>query len=299
VAFVGGGRRGGGAPTARGWALAPSARPSGFAAPPSAHQVQGRRRGDLLRVRADRGETRIGEVGASQLDTIVRSGAAVVLDVYATWCGPCKLLEPTLEALAERFESAAWAGGSSKAEVEVVRLDSDEHPGKASALGVEGLPTVIFFKNGAEVGRFEGVVSLDELEGAAAKMFGMGGLASAAPASSAAQLFSMEGVELAIQTEDALVLGVLAGGRFADDSAALASSLMILRRRLPTDSVTPRIATADASMLAGLAEALELNDLPAVVIFEAGTKLAQIQGKAAGATGPGELSSVVNKLFGE
>ena len=71
----------------------------------------------------------------------------LLLDVYATWCGPCKLVAPALQALAEKF------GGA----LRVAKLDSDAQSQMASELRVQGLPTILFFRNGREVSRVEGV----------------------------------------------------------------------------------------------------------------------------------------------
>lgn len=87
------------------------------------------------------------DVGAQELDAAVRSGAPVVLDVYAVWCGPCKLLEPALERLQQELNRDEEVA-------QVLRIDSDLHSAKATELGVEGLPTVIFFNRGAGLRSF-------------------------------------------------------------------------------------------------------------------------------------------------
>jgi len=71
----------------------------------------------------------------------------LVVDVFATWCGPCKLMAPQLDAL------AASAGER----VRVAKLDSDAHSKLSTELQVHGLPTVIFYSNGKEVHRLEGM----------------------------------------------------------------------------------------------------------------------------------------------
>jgi len=71
----------------------------------------------------------------------------LLLDVFATWCGPCKLIAPQLEAL------AAKAGDRCR----FAKLDSDAEPQISSELNVQGLPTLIFVRDGAEVHRLEGV----------------------------------------------------------------------------------------------------------------------------------------------
>ena len=72
-----------------------------------------------------------------------------LLDFWAPWCGPCKMMNPILEELAKEF-----AG-----KVEIVKINVDEQPEESSKYGVMSIPTVIFFKEGKEKGRkvgFEG-----------------------------------------------------------------------------------------------------------------------------------------------
>ncbi len=86
----------------------------------------------------------------------VSGGAAtpLLLDVYATWCGPCKMMAPQLD------EAAAELGDK----VRVAKIDSDEYPDWAGRLQVKGLPTVIVFDgNGKEVERVEGALMKDQL----------------------------------------------------------------------------------------------------------------------------------------
>lgn len=71
----------------------------------------------------------------------------MLLDVYATWCGPCKLIAPQLESLAAKLKERA----------RVAKIDSDLEPQMSSQLRVQGLPTLIFYRDGAEVHRVEGV----------------------------------------------------------------------------------------------------------------------------------------------
>ena len=72
----------------------------------------------------------------------------VVVDLWAEWCGPCKVLGPVLE-------NAAQAGGGQWL---LAKLDVDSNPEIAQQLGVQGIPTVVAFKDGQEVDRFTGAV---------------------------------------------------------------------------------------------------------------------------------------------
>lgn len=77
-----------------------------------------------------------------------KQGVSLV-DFWATWCGPCRRLAPTIEELARDYESKAA----------ILKLDIDANPETAGKLGVQSIPTLIVFKDGAEVGRLVGVQS--------------------------------------------------------------------------------------------------------------------------------------------
>eukprot|EP00956_Cyclotella_meneghiniana_P041502 scaffold229275_cov75-Cyclotella_meneghiniana.AAC.2 len=91
-------------------------------------------------------------------DSKPTSHAPILLDVYATWCGPCQFMSP-------QFKDAAKEFGP---DVRMVKLDSDKYPRIASALKVGGLPTVILFDGGdvsKEIDRIEGALTKDQLVG--------------------------------------------------------------------------------------------------------------------------------------
>lgn len=76
------------------------------------------------------------------------TGAGVSLvDLYADWCGPCKIMAPTIDKLAVFFKDRAVVG----------KLNVDENQGTAGQLGVTSIPTVVIFKDGQEVERYVGV----------------------------------------------------------------------------------------------------------------------------------------------
>ena len=84
----------------------------------------------------------------------------VMIDFFATWCGPCKMLSPIVEKISNEYEGA-----------KLYKLDVDEVGDVAQALGVFSIPTLIFFKDGKEVNRHVGFASekiivskLDELK---------------------------------------------------------------------------------------------------------------------------------------
>ena len=73
-------------------------------------------------------------------------GTALLLDVWAPWCGPCRTMAPNFEAAARRLEPA----------VRLLKLDSEAEPAAAGALNVSSIPTLILFKDGAPVARQAG-----------------------------------------------------------------------------------------------------------------------------------------------
>lgn len=77
----------------------------------------------------------------------------VVVDFFATWCAPCKMLAPVLEEVA-----------SEMAEVKVLKIDVDESPETATKYGVQSIPTIKIFKDGAEVETKVGFMPKDVLK---------------------------------------------------------------------------------------------------------------------------------------
>ena len=85
---------------------------------------------------------------------VTRGTNAVVADFYATWCGPCRQLSPLLDKLA-----GGYAG-----KIKFVKINVDESPGLAQNFQVEGIPALIFFKDGKVVGRSVGLLAEAELK---------------------------------------------------------------------------------------------------------------------------------------
>jgi thioredoxin 1 len=78
----------------------------------------------------------------------------VLVDFFATWCGPCKMLAPVIEELAEEYEGKAKIG----------KLDVDQAPHVAGEFGVQSIPTLIVFKDGKEVDRMVGFQGKEALK---------------------------------------------------------------------------------------------------------------------------------------
>jgi len=89
--------------------------------------------------------------GTTELDDLVASDDVVLVDFYADWCGPCKMLEPVVERLAE--ETAAT----------VAKVDVDANQQLASEYGVRGVPTLVLFADGTQVDEVVGVQPEDQL----------------------------------------------------------------------------------------------------------------------------------------
>ncbi len=90
-------------------------------------------------------------------DSVTSSGL-VLVDFWATWCGPCRMQAPILEEFDKQMEGR----------VKVCKLDVDQVPSVAQRFGVMSIPTLIVFKDGKQIGKEVGVTSCEEL----IRMFG-------------------------------------------------------------------------------------------------------------------------------
>jgi thioredoxin 1 len=89
-----------------------------------------------------------------QFHELINSDTPVLVDFYATWCGPCKMMAPMLEELADKI------GDSAK----IIKVDVDRNPGAANQYGIRSVPTLIVFKKGEIKWRQSGVVPISQLE---------------------------------------------------------------------------------------------------------------------------------------
>jgi thioredoxin 2 len=95
------------------------------------------------------------KVGDQDLERVVaNSDAPVLVDFYADWCGPCKIMAPLLDQVAQERIG----------EVLVTKLDTDRSPAMARRFNIRGIPTLILFRDGIEVAREVGAVPRARLE---------------------------------------------------------------------------------------------------------------------------------------
>ncbi|CAI5478675.1 unnamed protein product [Closterium sp. Yama58-4] len=89
----------------------------------------------------------------SSFDDLIHSSDLVLVDFYATWCGPCKHMAGVLQSLSHRL----------LASVKIVKIDTEKYPALASQYGITALPTIVLFRHGRPVDRIEGVLPPEEL----------------------------------------------------------------------------------------------------------------------------------------
>ena len=97
---------------------------------------------------------RVMEVTDNSFETeVLQSDKPVLVDFWAEWCGPCRMLAPTIEAVAEQYRSST----------SVVKLNVDDNPQSAATYGIKGIPTLILFNQGKEVERIVGITGKESI----------------------------------------------------------------------------------------------------------------------------------------
>lgn len=86
---------------------------------------------------------------------VLDSEQPVLVDFWAPWCGPCKMIAPTIDAVATEYSG----------KVRVGKVNTDDNPNTASSYNISAIPTVLLFKKGQVVDKFVGVVQKEKLTG--------------------------------------------------------------------------------------------------------------------------------------
>ena len=92
-------------------------------------------------------------INSTDFPALVQDDKLLVVDFFATWCGPCKKLSPTLDEVSQEFGDR----------VNIVKVDVDESEDLAMTYGIRSVPTVLFFKNGQQVDKFVGALPKSEI----------------------------------------------------------------------------------------------------------------------------------------
>jgi thioredoxin 1 len=84
---------------------------------------------------------------------VLQSTKPVLVDFWAEWCAPCRMIAPTIDAIAEQYSETAA----------VVKVNVDDNSGTAQRYGIKGIPTLILFNGGKEVERVDGATSKESI----------------------------------------------------------------------------------------------------------------------------------------
>lgn len=87
-------------------------------------------------------------------DEVLKAQGLVMIDFWAAWCGPCRMISPTVEELAKEYGD----------KIKVMKLNTDDNSEIASRYKIMGIPTIMFFKNGSKVDQIVGVVPKQQLK---------------------------------------------------------------------------------------------------------------------------------------
>jgi thioredoxin 1 len=98
--------------------------------------------------------TAVQHVTDANFDSIVQAGKPVLVDFWAPWCGPCRIIGPIVEELAPSYQGKAV----------ITKMNVDDNPGVAQRFGVTSIPTLMMFKNGKLVDRAVGAMPKGELQ---------------------------------------------------------------------------------------------------------------------------------------
>ena len=93
---------------------------------------------------------------------VVESTVPVLVDFWATWCGPCQMMGPIIDTVAEEYDG----------KVKVMKCNIDENPATPAKFGIRGIPTLVLFDKGEVVDRVVGAVPKGQVDGLLKKVLG-------------------------------------------------------------------------------------------------------------------------------
>ena len=94
-------------------------------------------------------------------EEVLNAKEPVLVDFWATWCGPCRMQAPILEQLSEELDES---------ELKIVKMDVDENPNTARAFGIMSIPTLLFKKDGQVVKQVAGVHTAEQIKAIVAEL---------------------------------------------------------------------------------------------------------------------------------
>ena len=94
------------------------------------------------------------QVTSENLESLKNGAQPLVVDFWATWCGPCRMLAPIIEELSKEYEVRITVG----------KCDVEENEDLAAEFGIRNIPTILFFKNGEVVDKVVGAVAKAKIE---------------------------------------------------------------------------------------------------------------------------------------
>jgi thioredoxin 1 len=94
------------------------------------------------------------ELTGGSFDKFASQNSSAVVDMWAPWCGPCRMVSPVIERLSDRYKGRVAFG----------KLNTDDHGEKAGALGIMSIPTLLFYKQGRLVDRLVGALPEDIID---------------------------------------------------------------------------------------------------------------------------------------